>query len=516
MSVRINPATGNLVLKRAPSSPDGDERRKKQKCEADERLQFQQKLGKWKVGPPVRCLSGGEAVGVYGRVVRAGTREMAVVKFQSPGRGAEKAQERLNAVQRSLKEAWENQRTAKNPEEKAWADGIVKQFQKEESQAKSAVRLAQAVTNCAKRELEILGFLFERRPRHIVRQYDTAVIEGKRYATLLEYVGPDLYEKYLCPHNPNRVQATLGDVERLGRQFMEALIDLKEAGILHADLKPKNCGEKDGQLCIFDFGLAQKVAKKKSSSRIYSDCYRPPEVTLRMGTEFSGDMWAVGCILFGLITGQCLIPHCMGGKEKVDFEIAHLYIHRFVRGVPEEQQPLVTKEFNQKLIQVTTSEKYTIPARLENFKISIRNALENEDPQKVSEFTDLLEQMLQLHPSRRIKPEDALAHPFFSSDLNGADLSLRLKVEGTSPMGIGMRILVNDKPELEICDLRVAASCYHLPKSEEYRIEYFSSQHPEQVLKFERRPLTQNATCVVNIGALLSTKPNFQRRLFGA
>jgi len=85
-----------------------------------------------------------------------------------------------------------------------------------------------------------------------------------------------------------------------------ALEDIHKLNIASRDLKPSNILlTKTGHIKLCDFGLC-KILKK--DQKTYSFCgtldYNPPEVFLKSGTDVSADYWALGCILYELLSGQ--------------------------------------------------------------------------------------------------------------------------------------------------------------------------------------------------------------------
>ncbi|XP_068280374.1 cyclin-dependent kinase 7-like [Nyctibius grandis] len=87
---------------------------------------------------------------------------------------------------------------------------------------------------------------------------------------------------------------------------------LHQHWILHRDLKPNNLGlDENGVLKLADFGLAKSFG---SPNRVYTHqvvtrWYQAPE--LLFGVRMYGvsvDMWAVGCILAGLLLRVPFLP----------------------------------------------------------------------------------------------------------------------------------------------------------------------------------------------------------------
>ena len=106
---------------------------------------------------------------------------------------------------------------------------------------------------------------------------------------------------------------------RLGRQMASALAAAHEAGIVHRDLKPDNVflvpdeavagGERAK---ILDFGIAklggevgEGVAVTRTGALLGSPLYMSPEQCRGTGeVDFRADVYALGCLLFAMVTGR--------------------------------------------------------------------------------------------------------------------------------------------------------------------------------------------------------------------
>lgn len=191
-------------------------------------------------------------------------------------------------------------------------------------------------------------------------------------------------------------------VRRWGRQLLCGLSCLHDAGVVHRDIKVDNCLlSPEGVAKLGDFGLAHMIPlnlrgkagsdwlQKGMGSRKFRapevivtssgnrelalDCPAPAQITRRPqptpGRGFSGfraDVWALGCVLFSLVVGS--LP--FEGRDKTE-QVWNIL-----------NQPLVW------------------PRRV------------TKDPT----LHDLLEQMLQKDPMKRIMPAGGLGHRWFARD----------------------------------------------------------------------------------------------------
>ena len=80
---------------------------------------------------------------------------------------------------------------------------------------------------------------------------------------------------------------------------------------MHRDLKPENLLFSDGTLKIADFGLSKEYLgpREQYTNYVSTRWYRAPELILRQKT-YDGkiDIFALGCIMAELYTGQPLLP----------------------------------------------------------------------------------------------------------------------------------------------------------------------------------------------------------------
>ncbi|MEZ4363234.1 MAG: serine/threonine-protein kinase [Kofleriaceae bacterium] len=97
-------------------------------------------------------------------------------------------------------------------------------------------------------------------------------------------------------------------------QILRGLVHAHEQGILHRDLKPQNVfmGD-DGRVRLLDFGLASLqdgVADKSAAamSRGGTPTYMAPEQWVGQPQDERTDIWAVGMILFRMLSRASLAP----------------------------------------------------------------------------------------------------------------------------------------------------------------------------------------------------------------
>mmetsp|Transcript_30359 Transcript_30359/g.47130 ORF Transcript_30359/g.47130 Transcript_30359/m.47130 type:complete len:708 (-) Transcript_30359:153-2276(-) len=100
-----------------------------------------------------------------------------------------------------------------------------------------------------------------------------------------------------------------GDAARMISELCEGLKYLHSLGIVHRDLKPENIllesNQANARIKITDFGLSKMVRGKNKflQSRCGTPAYAAPELIEGKPYGSKVDMWAVGCILYILLSG---------------------------------------------------------------------------------------------------------------------------------------------------------------------------------------------------------------------
>ena len=158
------------------------------------------------------------------------------------------------------------------------------------------------------REAQILASLNH---PNIAAIYGIEEAEGTR-ALVLELVeGPTLADRIAQGAIP------IEDALPIARQIAEALEAAHEAGVIHRDLKPANIKvREDGTVKVLDFGLAKAFQADPSNATTVTTAgteagailgtigYMSPEQTRGKPVDKRADVWAFGCVLYEILTGQ--------------------------------------------------------------------------------------------------------------------------------------------------------------------------------------------------------------------
>ncbi|XP_047312772.1 mitogen-activated protein kinase kinase kinase 20-like [Impatiens glandulifera] len=142
----------------------------------------------------------------------------------------------------------------------------------------------------------------------IIRLYGDEISheKGQRfYNLLIEYAaGGDLGRKI------KNSRLSEMEVRRHTRSVMEGLKFIHGSGFVHCDIKPTNvllCSAVDGgdQVAkIADFGLAKMAGERIGVNLRGTPLYMSPEMVNEGEQESPADIWALGCLISEMITGN--------------------------------------------------------------------------------------------------------------------------------------------------------------------------------------------------------------------
>ncbi len=146
---------------------------------------------------------------------------------------------------------------------------------------------------------------------HVAKVSDVGTLDNGTPYMVMEFLdGEDLSERL---QRLGRVAAD--EAVRYVLQACEALAEAHKAGIIHRDLKPANlfvATAADGtvRVKVLDFGISKivdggKEDLTKTSALMGSPLYMSPEQMMSAkAADGRADIWALGCILFELVSGQ--------------------------------------------------------------------------------------------------------------------------------------------------------------------------------------------------------------------
>lgn len=187
-------------------------------------------------------------------------------------------------------------------------------------------------------------------------------------------------------------------------QLLKALHYMHSGNVLHRDMKPSNILlNSECFLKVADFGLARSIASLENDAvenpvltdYVATRWYRAPEILLGSTRYTKGvDMWSVGCILGELLGGKPMFP----GTSTMN------QLDRIIE---------VTGRPTQSDIEAIDSP--FAATMLESLPRTQPTPLQEIYPHASEDALDLLRQLLQFDPHKRITTEGALNHPYVAA-----------------------------------------------------------------------------------------------------
>uniref|UniRef100_A0A3P9I876 Protein kinase domain-containing protein n=1 Tax=Oryzias latipes TaxID=8090 RepID=A0A3P9I876_ORYLA len=204
------------------------------------------------------------------------------------------------------------------------------------------------------------------------------------------------------------------EIRAVAWQLLIALKGLKRINLVHCDIKLDNImlvnqDSKPFRVKLIDFGLASKTKDIPTGTRLQNICFRAPEVILGLPLDERLDMWTVGYVLALLYTGFYIHPW---DSEYNIIRALGLYTNKFFTRT-EEDSKVVWKLDTPEQQSKKTGNQVKDKVNCRSFD-DLKNMYHDQKKMtEVEQLIDLLKQMLEVDPNKRISPNDALRHPFF-------------------------------------------------------------------------------------------------------
>ncbi len=154
-----------------------------------------------------------------------------------------------------------------------------------------------------RREAQAMGRLGDH--PNIVTVFDTGEDAGQPYIVSQYMAGGDL-AAMLQARADHRL--SIDEAVRIASQVCAGLEHAHARGIVHRDLKPGNIWFDDaGVAQIGDFGLAMALDRSRltvAGMMVGTASYMPPEQAMGGETTSVSDLYALGCVLYEMVTGR--------------------------------------------------------------------------------------------------------------------------------------------------------------------------------------------------------------------
>ncbi|OUM67496.1 hypothetical protein PIROE2DRAFT_26470, partial [Piromyces sp. E2] len=252
------------------------------------------------------------------------------------------------------------------------------------------------ISNSTLREISLLASL---KHRNVIKMLDFILpnendVQFKNDVfVVMEYGQTDL-EKLITNYYKNGLPETL--IKDFLYQLLNGLTYCHDKGIVHRDLKPQNIilikNNRDSfDLKITDFGIGRQISVplRNYSYEVVTLFYRAPELLLNLPLyDQSIDVWSVGCIFAEMAIGYSIFKG--------------IFLINIVIGIPTEENWSELFKYYPDMNKV-----------ISELPILDKNPLSNIHKYLSNDGIILLQNMLMLNPSNRIKAFVALRSPYF-------------------------------------------------------------------------------------------------------
>lgn len=190
--------------------------------------------------------------------------------------------------------------------------------------------------------------------------YDIAEHEESLFLVMEFVDGPTLQDR--LEQSPRGLGA--GDALRIGAEIAMATNAAHDAGVVHGDLKPANIKlTPKGGVKILDFGLARGKSKALATMGMDADDvptvsfaagdidslvagtpgYMSPEMARGQAVDARADVFALGCILYEMLTGHRAFVGKTAGDVMAAVLLAEPDYKRLPPGLPDSVHRLLTR-----------------------------------------------------------------------------------------------------------------------------------------------------------------------------
>lgn len=216
-------------------------------------------------------------------------------------------------------------------------------------------------------------------------------------------------------------------VRAYAHQLFLALSHLSKNAVIHADIKPDNVLVNDSKtlLKLCDLGSASYTSEMEITPYLVSRFYRAPEIILGQPYDCSIDVWSTGCTLYELATGKILFPgrtnnHMLLLMQQLRGRFTTKQVRKSQFGEQhfDDANAFLSmepdKNTGQNVVRRVLLQKPSSDLRSRLLPSDAAKQLKADEVKTMNHFIDLLERCLELDPTKRIKPKDALEHPFLA------------------------------------------------------------------------------------------------------
>lgn len=290
-----------------------------------------------------------------------------------------------------------------------------------------------------KREVEVIGHLYTtigaKDPEGIRCLLGLAFFEGfeheGHFGAAFELMKYNL-RTALLKYGAGRGLPLLPNVRNFGRNIFLALRVLRQAGLLHCDVKPENLlmSRDNESVKLCDFGSSMNMSERVRTDKLQPRNFRSPEVILGQDYGTPIDVWSAGATLYEIATDRILFPgetnndvilemlKVLGAfparfSTSGSFALNHFHANSDFLNAKGD---MAVNSLNPRIIAMTFFDPpmRPLPWLLEDvLRTPPRGVHISRHEGLVQHFVDLLGGVLRPDPESRTTPESALAHNFF-------------------------------------------------------------------------------------------------------
>ncbi len=217
---------------------------------------------------------------------------------------------------------------------------------------------------------------------NIVSIYEAGEDDKQNPYLVFEYVSGQLLSDVMKHKGILSVKSAL----ELLKPAIEAISHADQQNIIHCDLKPANILINDENIAkVMDFGIARVLSKQKSKTDGFlgTPRYMPPEYIREQIVSASNDSYALGIILYEMLTGKSVYV----GKDikQIIYKVLKDTLpppSRFNSDVDAQFESIVLKAIDKKLenrYQSSTEFNAAIDEYLENHNTSSMHSVKKQD-----------------------------------------------------------------------------------------------------------------------------------------
>ncbi|WP_010301649.1 Stk1 family PASTA domain-containing Ser/Thr kinase [Kurthia senegalensis] len=234
---------------------------------------------------------------------------------------------------------------------------------------------------------------------NIVSIYDVGEEEDMHYL-VMEYIKGQTLKQYIqqyAPVSPTRAVSIM-------LELTSAIAHAHQNQIIHRDIKPQNIlMDEEGNVKITDFGIAMALSATsftKTNSVLGTVHYLSPEQARGGVATVKSDMYALGIVLYELLTGQ--LPFM--GESAVSIALKHLQAETpSVRNVV----PAIPQSLENVVLKATAKEPHNRYANVEAMRADLQTVLdENRRNEAKFSVPEDMEKTKALPIIRDFKPEE--------------------------------------------------------------------------------------------------------------